>query len=351
MKLIKNVRLKGEIVDIAVSDGKIAGIGKYDGDGVDFCGNKIYPGLIDTHSHGLMGMDTMDADYSRMAKIYLEGGTTTWYPTTMTVSAEQIIRSTEAEIKVEGGANIPGFHLEGPFINVKYKGAQNEKYVIKPTLELLKKAKLVKKITVAPETDGAINFIKECPCLVSIGHTDTDYDTAKAAFVAGAKCLTHTYNCMPGMHHRNPGPIPAGAESGAYAELICDGVHVHPAMVKTLIKLYGIDKVVLISDSVRPCGLGDGIYELGGLETKVVDGKAYTMGGNLAGSTSMLIDCVRCAIKFGISEEDAVKMATENPAKMMGLETKGKIQVGMDADFIIVDDDFNLVKAIARGEF
>ena len=351
MKLIKNVRLKGEIVDIAVSDGKIAGIGKYDGEGVDFGGNKIYPGLIDTHSHGLMGMDTMDADYSRMAKIYLEGGTTTWYPTTMTVSAEQIIRSTEAEIKVEGGANIPGFHLEGPFINVKYKGAQNEKYVIKPTLELLKRAKLVKKITVAPETDGAIKFIKECPCIVSIGHTDTDYDTAKAAFEAGAKCLTHTYNCMPGMHHRDPGPIPAGAESGAYAELICDGVHVHPAMVKTLIKLYGVDKVILISDSVRPCGLGDGIYELGGLETRVVDGKAYTMGGKLAGSTSMLIDCVRCAIRFGIAEEDAVKMATENPARLMGLDTKGRIEVGMDADFIIVDDDFNLVKAIARGEF
>ena len=107
----------------------------------------------------------------------------------------------------------------------------------------------------------------------------------------------------------------------------------------------------LISDSVRPCRLGDGIYELGGLQTKVVDGKAYTMGGNLAGSTSMLIDCVRCAIGFGIAEEDAVKMATEVPAKMMGLDTKGKIEVGMDADFIIVDDDFNLVKAIARGEF
>lgn len=351
MKLIKNVRHKGALVDVAVEDGKIVGIGKYEGEGIDFGGNKIYPGLIDTHSHGLYGMDTMDADYTEMARLYLEGGTTTWYPTTVTVSPEAIVKSTEANIKVEGGANIPGFHLEGPFINVKYKGAQNEKYVIKPTLELLKKAKLVKKITIAPEIDGAINFIKECPCIVNIGHTDTDYETAKAAFEAGAKCLTHTFNCMPGMHHRNPGPIPAGAECGAYAELICDGVHVHPTMVKLLISLYGTDRVVLISDSVRPCRLGDGIYELGGLETKVVDGKAYTMGGNLAGSTSMLIDCVRCAIKFGIPEEDAVKMATEVPAKMMGLDTKGKIEVGMDADFIIVDDDFNLVRAIARGEF
>lgn len=350
MKLIKNVRHKGELVDIAVDGGKIVGIGKYDGEGADFGGNKIYPGLIDTHSHGLKGMDTMDADYTEMARIYLAGGTTTWYPTTMTVSEEAIIRSTEAEIKVDGGANIPGFHLEGPFINVKYKGAQNEKYVLAPTLELLKKARLVKKITVAPETEGAIDFIRQCPCVVSIGHTDTDYNTAREAFLAGATCLTHTFNCMPGMHHRNPGPIPAGAECGAYAELICDGVHVHPSMVKLLIGLYGVDRVVLISDSVRPCGLGDGIYELGGLQTKVVDGKAYTMGGNLAGSTSMLIDCVRCAIRFGIPEEDAVKMATENPARLMGLDTKGRIEVGMDADFIIVDDDFNLVKAIARGE-
>ena len=350
MKLIKNVNLYGEIVDIAVEDGKIAEIGKIDGEGADFGGAKIYPGLIDTHSHGCIGRDTCEADLSEMAKHYLKNGTTTWYPTTMTVSEEAIIRSTEAEIKVDGGANIPGFHLEGPFINVKYKGAQNEKYVLAPTLELLKKARLVKKITVAPETEGAIDFIRQCPCVVSIGHTDTDYNTAREAFLAGATCLTHTFNCMPGMHHRNPGPIPAGAECGAYAELICDGVHVHPSMVKLLIGLYGVDRVVLISDSVRPCGLGDGIYELGGLQTKVVDGKAYTMGGNLAGSTSMLIDCVRCAIRFGIPEEDAVKMATENPARLMGLDTKGRIEVGMDADFIIVDDDFNLVKAIARGE-
>ena len=351
MKIVKNVRHKGEIVDIAVEGGKIVGIGKYEGEGVDFGGNKIYPGLIDTHSHGLFGMDTMDADYTEMAKLYLKGGTTTWYPTTMTVSADAIIKSTKANIKVEGGANIPGFHLEGPFINAKYKGAQNEKYVINPTLDLLRRAELVKKITVAPESDGAIDFIKKCPCVVSIGHTDTDYNTAKAAFEAGAKCLTHTFNCMPGMHHRNPGPIPAGAEAGAYAELICDGVHVHPAMVRLLVSMYGTDRIILISDSVRPCGLGDGIYELGGLETKVVDGKAYTMGGNLAGSTSMLIDCVRCAIKFGIAEEDAVKMATENPARLMGLDTKGKIEVGMDADFIIVDDEFGLVASVARGEF
>ena len=350
MKLIKNVRLYGEIVDIAVEDGKITKIGKIEGEGEDFGGAKIYPGLIDTHSHGCIGHDTGEADLHEMAKHYLKFGTTTWYPTTMTVSEEEIVAATHAKTDFPDGANIPGFHLEGPFINVALKGAQNEKYVVPPTMELLKKCDKVKKISVAPEVEGCIDFIKECPCVVSLGHTTTDYDTATAAFKAGAKCLTHTYNCMPGLHHRNPGPIPAGAECGAYAELICDGIHVHPAMVRLLIGLYGTDRVVLISDSVRPAGLADGTYDLGGLDITVKDGVARTAGGNLAGSTSMLIDCVRCAIKFGISEEDAVKMATLNPAKLMGLDNKGRIEAGCDADFIIVDDDFNLLKVIVRGQ-
>jgi N-acetylglucosamine-6-phosphate deacetylase len=159
----------------------------------------------------------------------------------MTVSEEEIIAATEAKTNIKDGANIPGFHLEGPFINVQLKGAQNEKYVIPPTMELIKKCTAVKKISLAPEVEGSLEFIRECPAVVSLGHTTTDYDTAKAAFEAGAKCLTHTYNCMPGLHHRNPGPIPAGAECGAYAELICDGIHVHPAMVRLLVGLYGTD--------------------------------------------------------------------------------------------------------------
>ena len=347
--IIKNVRLYGELTDITVENGRIAAIGKTEEDGVDFGGNKIYPGLIDTHSHGCIGRDTMDGDLAEMAKYYLKNGTTTWYPTTMTMSEEDIIRACHAETEIEGGANIPGFHLEGPFINALYKGAQNEKYVIAPTLKLLYDAGRVKKITLAPEVEGAIDFIRECPAVVSIGHSDASYDCAKEAFRAGAKCLTHTFNRMLPMLHREPGPIPAGAEEGAYAELIADGVHVHPAMIRLLVKLYGTDRVVLISDSVPPAGLTDGKYELGGLEITVKDGTAYTAGGNLAGSTTCLFECVRRAIGFGIPEEDAVKMATETPASLMGIN-KGKIEVGYDADFIIVDDDFNLVRAIARGE-
>ncbi len=347
--VLKNVRLYGTLTDITVADGKIAAIGKTDDEGINLGGNKIYPGLIDIHGHGYVGRDTMEGGLEAMADYQLSRGTTTWYPTTMTMSEEDIVAACSRDISFNHGANIPGFHMEGPFINVKYKGAQNEKYVIPPTMELFNKCKNVKRVTVAPEVEGAIEFIKACPAQVSIGHTDTDYDTAIAAFRAGATSLTHTYNVMPGIHHRAPGPIPAGVDSGAYAELISDGVHVHPAAVRALVKLYGTDRIVLVSDAMRAAGLGDGVYDFGGQRITVTDGKAFTEGGNLAGSTATLFDCVKCAISFGIPEKDAVKMASENPARLMGLN-KGKIEVGYDADFIIVDEDFNLVRAIARGE-
>ena len=350
MKVIKNVRLYGTLTDIAVENGKIAKIGKCEEDGIDFGGAKIYPGLIDTHSHGCIGFDTMEGNLDEMSDFQLANGVTTWYPTTMTMSEEEIIAATHREINLGHGANIPGFHMEGPFINKKFKGAQNEAYILPPSMELFSKCKNVKTVTIAPESEGSEEFIKNCPAVVSIGHTDADYDTAKKAFERGAKKLTHTYNVMPPIHHRAPGPIGAGSDSdGVYAELICDGKPVRSSAVKMLIKIFGEDRIILISDSMRATGLGDGEYSFGGQKVIVKNSTALTEGGNLAGSTSTLFDCVRVAISFGISEESAVKMASENPAKLMGLN-KGKIEVGYDADFIIVDDSFNLIKAIARGE-
>lgn len=351
MKIIKNVNLYGKITDVAVEGGLIAGIGSFEGEGVDFGGNKIYPGLIDTHSHGCIGLDTMEGGLEEMADFQLKSGVTTWYPTTMTMSEEDIIRATHRDIDFSHGANVPGFHMEGPFINKKYKGAQNEAYILPPSMELFNKCKNIKTVTIAPECEGSEEFITACPAVVSIGHTDADYDTAKRAFDRGAKKLTHTYNVMPGIHHRAPGPIGAGSDSKeVYAELICDGKHVHPSAVKMLIKIFGPDRIILVSDSMRATGLGDGEYSFGGQKVIVKDGTALTEEGKLAGSTSTLFECVRCAISFGIDENTAVKMASENPAKLMGLN-KGKIEVGYDADFIIVDGKFNLVKAIARGEF
>ena len=353
VKIIKNVNLNGSLTDITIKDGIIADIGKTDEEGVDFGGAKIYPGLIDVHSHGCIGMEANGGELEKMAKYLLQHGTTTWYPTTSTVSAAEIASACHCNIEIEGGASIPGFHLEGPFINPDYKGAQNGEYVIPPSMELFEMCggiEKVKKITVAPEVDGAIEFIKSCPAIVSIGHTAADYKTAKLAFEAGAKSLTHTFNRMPPMLHRDPGPIPAGAECNAYAEVICDGIHVHPAMVRALVNLYGEDRIIFVSDSVSAAGLPDGTYDLGGIPIIVKNGQPYTEGGALAGSSVTLLHCVRCAVKFGIPERLAFKFATENPARQMGLN-KGKIEVGYDADFVIVDENLNLIKAIARGEF
>ena len=349
MLVLKNCDLYGRITDITINDGKILSTEKCTDDGVDLNGLKVYPGLIDVHSHGTMGMDTCTDDIFEMAKVMRKNGTTTWYPTTMTISEDSLIEITQADIESSKGANIPGFHLEGPFINVKYKGAQNPDYVKTPDLSLLEKCKNVKMITIAPEVEGGIDFIKNCEAVVAIGHTDATYDVAMEAFRAGAKCLTHTFNAMPSIHHRAPGPIPAGMESGAYAQIICDGEHVHPAVVKMLIKLYGTDRVILISDSMHAQGMPDGKYVFGGLDIVVKDSIARTEGGNLAGSTKCLADCVRKAIKIGISEYDAVKMASETPARLMGLN-KGKVEAGYDADLIIVDGEFNIISTVVRGE-
>ncbi len=353
--IFKNVNLYGTATDITVTDGKITKIGKTVESGKDFFGLKIYPGLIDTHSHGCLGFDASDKEdnLAKMAQYQLMHGITTWYPTTVTISLEDLEKAVNRNTDIAGVANIPGFHMEGPFINVNCKGAQNAAHVARADIDAFNRCNKngkVKKITVAPECDGVLEFIEKCPALVSIGHTACDYDTAKEAFARGAKCLTHTFNTMPPIHHRNPGPICAGADaSGVWAELIADGIHVHPSAVRMLIKLYGEDRVILISDSVRAAGLPDGEYDLGGIDVIVTDGVARTREGNLAGSTTNLFECVKKAISFGIPEHTAVKMASDNPARSMGLN-KGKIEVGYDADFILVDGNFNLKYSVVGGE-
>ena len=349
-KWIKNVVLNGEVCDVEIENGRFSYIGKTDKDGIDFGKNKIYPGLIDIHIHGCIGFDTMDGGLSEMSEWLLRNGTTSWYPTTMSMSEADTVSATGRDTVFGKGANIPGFHMEGPFINKKYKGAMNEEYIISPSEDFFKKCKNVKRITVAPETEGCLEFIKNCPVQVSIGHTDADYDTAKEAFRRGAASLTHTYNVMPGIHHRAPGPIGAGFDSeGVYAELITDGKHIHPSAVRMLVKIFGEERIILVSDAMRAAGLKDGEYSFGAQTVIVKDGTALTLDGHLAGSTATLFECVKTAISFGIPEEAAVKMATENPAKLMGLN-KGRIEVGYDADFIIVDSGFNLIKSVARGE-
>ncbi len=349
--IINNANIGGEIKSILIENGKISQISDIPfGEGIDAKGKRLIPGLIDVHSHGCIGMDTMDADFEEMCKYYADNGTTSWLPTTMTMGYDSLMTVCEAKTDFIG-ANILGFHFEGPYINKKYKGAQNEKYIKKPNAEEFRAFKNVKMITVAPETEGCIEFIKEISgeCVVSIGHTDCDYETAVKAIEAGASSLTHTFNAMPPIHHRKPGPILAGFEKNIYAQIICDGFHIHKSAVLAMYKMFGADRLTLISDSIRPAGLPDGEYESGGLPVRVEDKSIRLLDGTIAGSYSTLWDCVKKAVEFGIPFYDAVKMATETPAECLGVK-KGKISVGYDADLLIISDDMEIENVIINGE-
>lgn len=348
--VIYNAEIGGQLKSVFIKDGIIENICENIGRGdIDAGGNRLIPGLIDVHTHGCVGLDTMDADFEPMCRFYAEHGTTSFLPTTMTMGYDDLERVTNAKTDFSG-ANILGFHFEGPYISAKYKGAQNEKYIKNPSATDFARFKNVKMITIAPELDGSTEFIKEVSddCVVSIGHTDCDYETALNAIENGALCLTHTYNAMPPLHHRNPGPIGAAFEKHIYAQLICDGFHISKPVVLATYKMFGADRMTLISDSIRSAGLPDGEYESGGLTVFLKDGAARLADGTIAGSSATLLDCVKTAVKFGIPFDDAVKMSSETPADMLGVK-KGRIEKGYDADLLIVDNEINIKTVIIGG--
>ena len=346
----KNALINGKLVDLVTENGKFTYIGKTELDGIDLGGEKVLPGLIDIHTHGCGGDDTMDlGKLGKMAKFHAEHGVTSWLPTTMTASFESLKAVSETDISSIDGAEILGFHFEGPYIAEKYKGAQNPEFIQPPSLEDYRQFKNVKMITIAPELEGSMEFIKNCDCIVALGHTEADFDTTIDAIKAGANCLTHTFNAMPPLHHRNPGVIGAAVQEHIYAQVICDGLHIHPSVVNILYKLFGADRMVIISDSIRATGLSDGEYDLGGLNVTVRGIEARLSDGTVAGSVTPLFEGVKKAISFGIPEDDAVKMASETPATLLGVK-KGKIAEGYDADFIVVDKDFNLLKTVIAGK-
>ncbi|HAL63844.1 MAG TPA: N-acetylglucosamine-6-phosphate deacetylase [Clostridiales bacterium] len=336
--IYKNAKINGEIKDIRIENGKFTEIGKINETGIDLQGQTVIPGLIDIHTHGAVGVDTMDGkDIEKISEYLLENGITSWLPTTMTVDMEDIKRVTDT-IPETKGAKILGYHLEGPYISKNRKGAQNEKYIKNPDITEFESLKNIKMVTLAPELSGSMEFIQKCNAVVSIGHTDCDYETAVNAIKNGAKCLTHTFNAMPPLNHRNPGPIGAAIDENIYVQVICDGLHIHKSVITMLYRTFGADRMILISDSMRATGISDGEYEFGGQMIDVKNGIARTKDGALAGSTSNLMDCVKKAISFGIPKADAIKMASETPAKLLGVK-KGKIEVGYDADFVVVDDE------------
>lgn len=374
---MKNVIINGKVIledsikelNVFFENGKIREVSNRvptDETVIDAKGLYVAPGMIDVHTHGRNGSDTMYATFKDLNNISvseLKTGVTSFLPTTMTMPAEDIKKAIAAgydnKDKVEG-AKILGMHLEGPFFSVKYKGAQPEECMIAPTVEnYLSFAgdhrDFVKKISLAPEIEGAVDLIKylrEQNVVVSMGHTDATYEEAVKAIEAGATSGTHTYNAMTPLKHREPGVVGAVMlHDEVYAELILDGIHVSFPAAKILSKMKGADKLILITDSLEAAMLPDGTYELGNQKVYVKDGQARLKSGNLAGSTANLNQCVRNAYKhLDLPLYEAIGYATKNPADHLGLKDYGRIKEGCVADMILIDDEIDIKRVILNGE-
>ncbi|WP_282926837.1 N-acetylglucosamine-6-phosphate deacetylase [Helcococcus kunzii] len=362
--------LENEILENAfmvVEDKKITDfLTEYDGEYEDFGDKIIAPGLVDTHVHGYKNADVTDAiegELNTMSVGMLEMGVTSFLPTTLTSSVEQLNKAVELigkEYKDAKGAKIKGIFMEGPYFTEEFKGAQNPAYMSDPSIEQLKiwqdlSGGIIKKIAIAPERNGVQEFIKaakEMGIYVALAHSNATSEEALNAVDAGANIFIHLYNGMRGLHHREPGMVGAALASDAFAELICDGHHVHPTAAKIAVKTKGHDKVLLITDCMRAGGMGEGESHLGEFKVIVKDGTARLESGSLAGSILDLIDGVKNVKNWNIADlKQAVDMATKVPAKSVGLEDEcGILAVGRDADFIVIDKDVNLYNTYVNGE-
>ncbi|MER2041870.1 N-acetylglucosamine-6-phosphate deacetylase [Desemzia incerta] len=328
---------------------------------IDIAGKIVVPGFIDVHSHGGYGIDNMDADpesiNEMISKMYQEG-ITSYFPTTMTQSFENIEKALKGIAEAaEKNPVIQGIHVEGPFISAVFKGAQPEEHIKIPDAETMKKwdeisGGRVRLVTYAPETSDASEFEKTCQeydIVLSAGHTNATREQMKQS---KAKHITHLYNAQRGLHHREPGVTGhAFLDEDTYVEVIADGFHIHPEMIKMAYKMKGPDRIEIITDAMRAKGMPDGESELGGQKVIVKDKQARLESGSLAGSVLEFQDAFRNVIEFtGCSIEDAVKMSSVNQAREFGLTRKGSISSGKDADLVVLDPDFNVEKTFSYGK-
>lgn len=334
---------------------------------IDAAGGYILPGFIDVHTHGRCGMDIMDADPKTLAALslsYAKSGVTTLFPTIMTAPLDKLQKSVENIKKADTTADFAGIHIEGPYISAKKPGCHNIADIRKPNKEeIFAFAESIlpmrTHLTIAPEedTEGVIaefmTRFKKCGGTVGIGHSNATYDVCAKALEDGANAFTHTFNAMSAIGHREPGVAGAALATDGYAELICDGIHVCPAVIRMAYhaKAAYPDKFVLVTDSIPPAGLPNGDYEMNGIQFTLQDGKAAMADGTIVGSALDMMTAVKNLAEFaGIRFEDALICATKTPAEMVGIyDNRGSITVGKRADFILCDKHMNIREVYCAG--
>ena len=358
--------------EVKIKDGRFTDEDIVEDTVIDAQGNYLIPGLVDIHFHGCAGHDFSDGTPEALQAIgayELKNGITSICPASMTLAEETLANVcenayayyTKPETDKPEGSRLCGIHLEGPFISMEKKGAQNPAYVKSPDIAMFNRLQdaahgLVKLITIAPETEGAEEFIKELSSKVhiSVGHTCSDYDTAYKAFALGADHVTHFFNAMPAFTHRAPGVFGAAFDQKhVMPEMICDGVHINPSAVRVVFSLFGMERMIMISDSMMATGMEDGDYSLGGLPVKVHGNLATLADGTIAGSATNLMDCVRTVVKkMDIPLETAIRCASYNPAKAIGVDDVcGSIEAGKLGDCVILSkDDLATQKVILGGK-
>jgi len=329
---------------------------------IDAEGCFVSPGFIDMHTHGAVGHDTMDGDIEGIRAIsekYASLGVTGFLATTMTMEIDSIKKALDSirkAMQYNYGAKVLGCHLEGPFISGKYPGAQNASYIKAADFSLIEDYRdVIKLVTIAPEAEGSDEFIRHCVnegVSISIGHSSATYEEAANAFKLGARSVTHTFNAMPALHHREPGIIGAAMDDKeVYCELIADNIHVHPVMQRVLLKTKGVDRIILITDSMRAAGMPEGCYDLGGQTVYVKNDSARLENGTLAGSILTMDKALgNFMSNAGISIDDAVRLATINPSSLLGLgERLGRLQEGLDADITVFNEQFDVLFTYVNG--